>query len=127
LAQYQGAIETGFREEADGLVASLKGRELASGRRQQVLDYCEYTHLARLRYEGGTSRYLEVLNAEDRLFSSEINHSQAQGGALIAIVNLYKALGGGWQATPPPSLKPPASKRRDPGSPAAGPCVLLLG
>ena len=100
LAQYQGAIETGFRKVADGLVASLKGHELASGRRQQVLDYCEYEHLARLRYVGYSS-YLEVPNAEDRLFSSEINHSQAQGGALIAIVNLYKALGGGWQATSP--------------------------
>jgi multidrug efflux system outer membrane protein len=97
LAQYQGSIESGFREVADALVGSQKGRELADGRRQQVLDYGEYAHLARLRYEGGYSSYLEVLNAEDRLFSSEINHSQAQAGALIAIVNLYKALGGGWQ------------------------------
>ncbi len=109
LAQYQGAIESGFREVADALVASQKGRDLASGRRQQVIDYSEYAHLARLRYEGGYSSYLEVLNAEDRLFSSEINYSQAQGGALIAIVNLYKALGGGWQvaATVPPADKAP--------------------
>lgn len=116
LAQYQGSIESGFREVADALVASQKGRELATGRRQQVLDYGEYAHLARLRYEGGYSSYIEVLDAEDRLFSSEINYSQAQGGALIAVVNLYKALGGGWQVAAPPPPPPASSPATSPGN-----------
>lgn len=110
LAQYRGSIETGFREVADALVASEKTKEQAASLGRQVLAYADYARIARLRYEGGYSSYLEVLNAEDRLFSAELNFSQAQGQALIAAISLYKALGGGWEALETPASGLPPEK-----------------
>jgi multidrug efflux system outer membrane protein len=53
--------------------------------------------VAKLRYEGGVSSYLEVLDTDTRLFNSELELAQAQLDELVAVIQLYKALGGGWQ------------------------------
>lgn len=53
--------------------------------------------MAKLRYEGGVSSYLEVLDTDTRLFNSELELAQAQLDELVAVIQLYKALGGGWQ------------------------------
>lgn len=55
-----------------------------------------YANLARLRYEGGYSSYLEVLDAERSLFQAQLSFTQTQGAALNSMVSLYKAMGGGW-------------------------------
>ncbi len=65
---------------------------------RQVEALNTYDRSARLRYEGGYSAYLEVLDAERNLFQAQINESQARAQALIAATTLYKVLGGGWQA-----------------------------
>ena len=52
---------------------------------------------ARMRYEGGVSSYLEVLDTERQLFQAELDLSTSQRDELSAVVDLYKALGGGWQ------------------------------
>jgi outer membrane protein, multidrug efflux system len=97
LEAYRKAIEEAFREVDDGLVGALKSREVADGRVRQVGDLATYARLARLRYEGGYSAYLEVLDAERSLFQAQINESQARADALAAVTTLYKVLGGGWQ------------------------------
>jgi multidrug efflux system outer membrane protein len=64
--------------------------------------------LARLRYDGGVSNYLEVLDAQRSLFNAELTLAQSNKDQLVALVQLYKALGGGWQEKPPadPAAKP---------------------
>jgi multidrug efflux system outer membrane protein len=55
-----------------------------------------YARLARKRFEGGYSSFLEVLDAENSLFNAELLYSQGERERLVSHVNLYKALGGGW-------------------------------
>ncbi|MGL4907422.1 MAG: TolC family protein, partial [Plesiomonas sp.] len=55
-----------------------------------------YTKLANLSYESGNTPYLEVLDAQQSLFSTELNQVQVQGQAIQAIVNVYAAMGGSW-------------------------------
>ena len=56
--------------------------------------------LADIRYRGGVTSYLEVLDTERQLFDSELQLAQAQRDELLAVVQLYRALGGGWESTP---------------------------
>jgi len=60
----------------------------------------EYARLARMRYEGGYTSYLEVLDAERSLFSAELGYAQTQADLFNAIVSVYKAMGGGWVDAP---------------------------
>jgi multidrug efflux system outer membrane protein len=57
-----------------------------------------YLELARLRYDNGYTSYIEVLDAERNLFNAEVAYSQTQGSVYGSLVNLYKAMGGGWVA-----------------------------
>jgi multidrug efflux system outer membrane protein len=59
------------------------------------------TELASLRYEAGRASYFEVLEAQQQLFPAEDELAQTQRDQLVAVVDLYKALGGGWDAAPP--------------------------
>jgi multidrug efflux system outer membrane protein len=54
-------------------------------------------HLSETRFKAGTADYLEVLTNETNSFSAELNLAQAQGNELTALVQLYQALGGGWE------------------------------
>jgi multidrug efflux system outer membrane protein len=90
-----------------------------------------YSRLARLRYEGGYTSYIEVLDAERSLFNAQLSYTQTQGAELTSFVNLYKAMGGGWvlaaeklsipppaPATPPPGTEPVARGTAPAGEPA---------
>jgi multidrug efflux system outer membrane protein len=69
--------------------------QLASlGRQVEVLK--TYARLARLQYEAGTAGYLQVLDANRTLFSGQLAHAQSQAATLAAVVNVYRAMGGGW-------------------------------
>jgi multidrug efflux system outer membrane protein len=57
--------------------------------------------LANIRYDGGVTTYLEVLYSEQELLTAELTLAQALGDELLSVVELYRALGGGWQALPP--------------------------
>lgn len=98
LEQYRKAIENAFREVDDALTGGNKTRETVDSRIRQVDALKTYARNASLRYEGGYSSFLEVLDAERSLFQAQIYESQARGQALIATTTLYKVLGGGWQA-----------------------------
>jgi outer membrane protein, multidrug efflux system len=94
---YQQTIRQAFREVADALIGYQKIREL---REQQalLLDASQDARrLADIRYRGGATSYLEVLDADTRLFEAELGLAQAQLGELSALVEIYRALGGGWQ------------------------------
>jgi outer membrane protein, multidrug efflux system len=63
---------------------------------KQLTALRNYRDLARLRYDNGYSSNLEVLDAERNLFNIELNYVQTRGGLFKALINLYKAMGGGW-------------------------------
>ncbi|MCX5855982.1 MAG: efflux transporter outer membrane subunit [Deltaproteobacteria bacterium] len=96
LFQYQQSIQTAFREVEDALVDQLKSREKLDAQMHQVSALRTYKDLALIRYENGYSSYLEVLDAERNLFSIELAYVQTRGTQFQALVNLYKAMGGGW-------------------------------
>ena len=96
LVVYEGTVRGAFREVADALVQYQKLREV---REQQELLYQasqDARRLADLRYQGGATSYLEVLDAETRLFVAELGLVNAREDELHAYVELYRALGGGW-------------------------------
>jgi multidrug efflux system outer membrane protein len=65
--------------------------------------------LAELRYRGGVAAYLEVLDAQRSLFDAELDETSATRDELVALIQLYKALGGGWQSAPSAAPRPPIS------------------
>ena len=96
LYQYQKSIQGAFREVNDSLVGLQKTKEERDARADQLTVLQRYLNLAQVSYEGGQSSYLEVLDAERQLFSAQIAATQAEGAHVGAVIQLYKALGGGW-------------------------------
>jgi multidrug efflux system outer membrane protein len=94
---YQQTIQQAFREVSDALVGYRRRRELREAQEQLVRAAQDARRLADLRYQGGASSYLEVLDSDTRLFSAEIDLVRAQLSELAAFVEIYRALGGGWQ------------------------------
>jgi outer membrane protein, multidrug efflux system len=97
LAQYEKAAQTGFREVADALVTIEKLRELRIEQEAQVTALQDASSLSRLRYDTGLANYIEVLIADQDLFAAELDLARTRGAQLNAVVQLYRALGGGWQ------------------------------
>ena len=96
IAQYQQTILVAFQETSNALIAqqTLVGQRAAL--QSQVDSLRQSVDLAFERYNGGRATYFEVLDAEQQLFPSEDALAQTQRDQLLAVVNLYKALGGGW-------------------------------
>lgn len=94
---YQRTIQQAFREVSDALVGYRKNREFR-GRQQQLTSSAEdATRLSNMRYSGGVTSYLEVLDSDTRHFTAQITLAQAQFNELRSLVQIYRALGGGWQ------------------------------
>ena len=96
LFSYQKTIQTAFREVEDALTAQRRTREQLEAQTREVAAWRNYAKTARLRYDNGYTSYLEVTFAEQNLFSAELAYTQTQGVLFQALVNVYKALGGGW-------------------------------
>lgn len=97
IAQYRQTILVAFRETSDALIAqqTLVGRR--SALETQVAALRQSVELAMLRYRAGRASYFEVLEAQQQLFPAESELARVQEAQLVAVVNLYKALGGGWK------------------------------
>jgi len=96
LLTYQQTIQTAFREVDDALVDQKQTREQLGALVQQVDALRNYARLAWVRYENGYTSYLEVIDADSRLYNAELTQTQTKGTLFQALVNLYKAMGGGW-------------------------------
>jgi len=94
---YDRAIRHAFREVSDALVGYRKTREFREQQALLVESARDARLLAEIRYEGGATSYLEVLDADTRQFEAELGFVQAQLAELSSFVELYRALGGGWQ------------------------------
>jgi multidrug efflux system outer membrane protein len=96
IAQYKATVVNAFRETSDALVAQQTLVAQRAALQDQVAALRESVDLSLSRYDGGRASYFEVLEAEQQLFPSEDQLAQTQRDQLVAVVNLYKALGGGW-------------------------------
>ena len=94
---YQQSIQQAFREVSDSLVAYRKNQEFRTVQEQLTNSAQDTTRLANMRYQGGATSYLEVLDSDTRYFDAQIGLAQAQLNERLAMVQLYNALGGGWQ------------------------------
>ena len=96
LAQYEQTILVAFREVEDALVAVTTAREQRAAQAEQVEALRSALQLASLRYKGGLANYLDVLVAQRNLFEAELALASTHRLHLVSVVQLYKALGGGW-------------------------------
>jgi multidrug efflux system outer membrane protein len=101
--QYEQTVLTALHESADALNGLRFGRDQLAARATQVQALRSAYAMAEQRYESGVSSYLEVLDAQRQLFGAQISLAQVQGQYLVATVDLYRALGGGWTVTGAPS------------------------
>jgi multidrug efflux system outer membrane protein len=97
LLTYTQTIQKAFGDVSDSLVDVQKYREVRIKDEEYVRDLAESVRLANLRYDGGITNYLEVLDAQRSLFSEQLTLAQSRGNEFQSLVQLYKALGGGWQ------------------------------
>ncbi len=96
VLSYEQSVLRAFREVEDSLVAARTYREEYAARQRQVAAARSAAVLSRARYNGGVTSYLEVLDTERSLFSAELSESQTLRLYFNAVIELYKALGGGW-------------------------------
>jgi multidrug efflux system outer membrane protein len=109
VAYYQQIVQYAFREVSDSLIAYQRTQEFRAKQEQNTQAHRDATETANVRYDGGVTSYLEVLYNENELFNSELSLAQARLNELLSVVQLYRALGGGWQ-TMGPELQTSAAK-----------------
>ncbi|HVR26267.1 MAG TPA: efflux transporter outer membrane subunit [Candidatus Polarisedimenticolia bacterium] len=97
LLTYQQTIQGAFRDVSNGLIAYRKNREFRIQEEHLLESAQDAARLSEVRFKAGTTDYLEVLTNETNSFSAELGVAQAQANELIALVQIYQALGGGWQ------------------------------
>ena len=94
---YQQSIQQAFREVSDSLVAYRKNQEFRAQQELLTNSAQDATKLSDMRYRGGVTSYLEVLDSDTRYFDAQLGLAQARLNERLALVQLYNALGGGWQ------------------------------
>jgi multidrug efflux system outer membrane protein len=110
VAQYTKVVQAAFSETDNALTGITTSRQALDAQMQQVAALANYARLARKRFEGGYTSYLEVLDADRNLFSARLDLARQQGSVLLQSAALYKALGGGWidvadQGAPQPGVR----------------------
>jgi multidrug efflux system outer membrane protein len=97
LISYRQTIQKAFGEVSDALIGYQKIRQLQSRQEQSVKTLQEAVRISQLRYRGGITTFLEVLDNQRSLYSAQLTLAQVQTSAYQSLVTLYRALGGGWQ------------------------------
>lgn len=108
LSAYEQTIQNAFGDVSDALIGYQKGLEQLAAQQRLVAALRENVRLAWLQYREGYEPYLTVLTAQQQLFAAEIAESQARGNAYASLVDIYKALGGGWVEQAAQSARSPA-------------------
>jgi len=97
LIQYERVIQTAFREVSDTLVQYQKAKEIRATQERLVSTLQDRSRLSYIRYRGGVDTLLNALDADRDLFDAELGLAQTRRNELSTLVQLYRALGGGWQ------------------------------
>jgi len=112
LVDYERTIQQAFREVSDGLVANQKNGEVRAQNEELTATARTYLRLSTMQYEGGVASYLEVLDADTRLYAAEIDLARARLAVLLSVVQVYRALGGGWQTAPVTASTEPSGESK---------------
>jgi outer membrane protein, multidrug efflux system len=94
---YKQTIQRAFQDVSDSLVGYTKDQEFRKQQELLTAAAQDAAHLSDIRYKGGAASYLEVLTNQTNYFTAQLNLAQAQVNELNALVQLYRALGGGWE------------------------------
>ncbi len=94
---YEQTVQRAFRDVSDALVAYRKNQEFRAQQEQLTRSASEASRLSDIRYRAGVTSYLEVLTNETNYFTAELALARARAEELLAVVELYRALGGGWR------------------------------
>ncbi len=130
LANYRQAIQAGFADVESSLNSREKLQEQLAAQERRVVALREYDRLAWLQFNDGYTPYLTVLYAEQQLFPAELSASQTRAASFVSVINIYKAMGGGWvtiaergpqSATQPATTQPAAATQ-----PATQPAIPPL-
>jgi multidrug efflux system outer membrane protein len=97
LLSYQQTIQRAFGDVSDALIGDEKYHVVRERQEQTVKDLHESVNVSLMRYRGGTANYLEVLDSQRSLFNAELSLAHDRNNEYQGLVQLYKALGGGWQ------------------------------
>jgi outer membrane protein, multidrug efflux system len=97
LIAYRQTIQRAFGDVSDALIGYQKVHQVRLRQEDTVVDLQESVRLSNMRYAGGTTTFLEVLDGQRSLYSAELTLAQARGNEYQSLVQLYRALGGGWQ------------------------------
>jgi multidrug efflux system outer membrane protein len=100
LIVYRQTIQRAFGDVSDALIGYEKFHQVRVRQEDTVKDLQESVRLSEMRYKGGTTTYLEVLDGQRSLFSAELTLADARGTEYQSLVQLYRALGGGWKQQP---------------------------
>jgi multidrug efflux system outer membrane protein len=111
-AQYQKTALNSYREVANALITVKKLAEARVELESGVTSLRNASALSRSRYDAGLASYLEILNADQQLFDQELQLAQVRGEEMRAFVELYRALGGGWQIEPVQGASPSPTPTR---------------
>jgi multidrug efflux system outer membrane protein len=97
VLEYQKTILNALKDVSNSLVAYKEAREHREEQSAQVTSAADAVRLARLRYAGGNTSYLEVLTTDTNLYDAQLLLAQSQDQEASSLVQLYAALGGGWR------------------------------
>jgi outer membrane protein, multidrug efflux system len=115
-ATYEQAVLTALGEVSNSLESHVRLAEVSAAQERNVVALREAERLALLRYDGGVSNYLDVLDAQRQLFSGEVSLAQGIRDRLRSVIQLYRALGGGWNS---PEMMPIAPAAAAPAAAAS--------
>ena len=101
LITYKQTIQQAFGDVSNALIAYQKYHQVRVRQEKTVVDLQDSVNLSLSRYRGGITTYLEVLDGQRSLYSAELTLAQARGNEYQSLVQLYDALGGGWQTQSP--------------------------
>ena len=101
LLAYRQTIQRAFGDVSDALIGYEKLHQVRLRQEDSVADLRESVRLSNMRYSGGTTTFLEVLDGQRSLFNAELTLAQARGNEYQSLVQLYRVLGGGWQQQEP--------------------------
>jgi multidrug efflux system outer membrane protein len=102
LLQYQKSVQTAFQEVSDALIARQQDADVQAAQEAQVDAQRRANTIALARYRVGYASYFNVIDADRDLFTAELSLSAARLNTQLSVVQLYRALGGGWQVEPAP-------------------------
>lgn len=96
MASYQKAILAVFREFDDDLIAQTKSNERQANQSKRVAALQNYLRLSWIRYDESYTSYLEMLDALRQYYEGQIELLQARNDTFVALIQFYRAMGGGW-------------------------------